>query len=119
VADHHVIDDALETADHVLDDGGPCDTPYGPRDRTFDDRTIERYTRRCRFGRSGIGGNLGGGGDGGGAGRGFDERSYYRAEPNVSRWTSVQFDLGFRCSSLFGGITSPGTGPAEWTSARA
>jgi hypothetical protein len=39
--DHHVIDDALEAANHVLDDGGPCETPDGARNRPFDNRAIE------------------------------------------------------------------------------
>ena len=56
VTDHHVIDDALEPADHVLQHGGPRQTPHRPRDRTFDDRTIERRGGRRRFRVNEIGG---------------------------------------------------------------
>ena len=41
VPDHHVINDALEAADHVLDHGGPRQAPHGARDGPFDDRAIE------------------------------------------------------------------------------
>ena len=37
VPDHHVIDDALEAADHVLDHGGPRQAPHGARDWPLDD----------------------------------------------------------------------------------
>ena len=41
VADHDVIDDALQAANHVLDHGGPRQAPDGPPDGPFDDRSIE------------------------------------------------------------------------------
>jgi len=41
VPDHHVIDDALEAADHVLDHGGPRQAPHGARDWPLDNRAIE------------------------------------------------------------------------------
>ena len=50
VADHHVIDDALEAADHVLDHRRPGQAPHGARDRPLDDRAIERRRGRRGFG---------------------------------------------------------------------
>ena len=44
VPDHHVIDNALQSADHVLHDRGPRQPPDRARDRPFDERTIELGT---------------------------------------------------------------------------
>ena len=41
VADHRVIDDALQPADGVLQHRRPRQLPDGGRDRAFDERTIE------------------------------------------------------------------------------
>jgi hypothetical protein len=45
MADHHMIDDPLETANHVLNDSRPRQEPDGAADGTFDDRTIELLRR--------------------------------------------------------------------------
>ena len=41
VADHRMIDDALQPADRVLQHRRPGDLPHRPPDRAFDDRPIE------------------------------------------------------------------------------
>ena len=59
VTDHRVIDDALQSADGVLQNRRPRDLPDGGRDRAFDDGAIERAARgaelrpgRCRQGQA-------------------------------------------------------------------
>jgi len=61
VADHHVIDDALQPADHVLHDGRPRETPDRAGNRPLDYRSIEFGANGCRFGgRRRVCGNFGG-----------------------------------------------------------
>src|SRR5512145_3036669 len=45
MADHGMVDDALQSGDHVLQHRGPGEVPHGRTNRTFDDRTIEAFSR--------------------------------------------------------------------------